>query len=357
MALTCINNLIGLTQSNCGCHDGSKPSNFEELNKSESGIYLTDPDYGFPLLPVVLAAINCEGGDSIWDVLVNMRSLAIDAFERDISVALGARYKERVHSFDGEIGQRNGTASSVNLTHTYAGVQLRPVRLKDGFFTITAIYAGFKDTGTVTLKFQANNPDFSQDDISLDTVAGQFHKNELANPIKLPFYSSGIQSSLRYNLYTQPGSNLPLNNTFYCCGGKPAWTNQLRAGGFQVNNDADLVNHNYGASAAYGIVLEGYMGCDITNWVCSAQKIGGYSLQQTVARAIQFKAAANLIQFVLDSPNISYYTTLKRESLYGKRASRLKDYMTNIDWLASRLPQGATDCYRCKEPFAIITSF
>lgn len=359
MSLSCLANIIGLTLKDCGCHDGTKPQDFESLNASDSGYYITDDDYGFSLLSSVMASMDCGDGDTIWDILVEARRLAINAFDIDVQMAINQKHVSSIISFNGEIGQRNGTSSQVNLLNPYAGWQMRPGRLRGGFFKITAIWAGFQQSGTVDLKFLSNNPDFSQADITLNTVGGKFEKNDRSSdPITIPFHSSGYLDQLRYAFYTQPGANLPLSNTIDCgCGERPMWRNQVAAGGFQVNDPADSITANYNGTAANGIVLEGHFGCDTTDWICNASTLAGFPLREVAARTIQFKAAANLAQFVLDSENINFYTSLRREVIYGKRNAAIKNYMSNIDWIASKLPANASECYKCRNEYVTFRSF
>jgi len=44
MSLDCLNNIIGLSETECTCWDSSKPVDFVTLNESLSGLYVSQPN-------------------------------------------------------------------------------------------------------------------------------------------------------------------------------------------------------------------------------------------------------------------------------------------------------------------------
>src|SRR3990167_8438397 len=113
--LDCLQNLVGLTDKQCDCFEGSKPTDFDALNESETGYYLTDGDYGMPLLDAVFSAIDCGDGDNLWDVLIEARTSAINSVYTDLQSALLQFYDKTIQPFTGLVGQRRAT-STKNIT-------------------------------------------------------------------------------------------------------------------------------------------------------------------------------------------------------------------------------------------------
>ena len=72
--MDCLTNIIGLSDTDCDCWDDTKPVDFNELNTSSSGLFISEPKT-VPLR-IVGGSGDCENG-GIWDVLVQARDGAV----------------------------------------------------------------------------------------------------------------------------------------------------------------------------------------------------------------------------------------------------------------------------------------
>ena len=79
-SLPCLDNVIGLSSTNCNCWDDTKPVDFATLNASSSGLYVAESD-AIPLRWANSAA-DCENG-GLWDLLIKSREKAIRGFVAD----------------------------------------------------------------------------------------------------------------------------------------------------------------------------------------------------------------------------------------------------------------------------------
>ena len=60
MSLTCLENIVGLSETACNCWDAEKPVDFDALNASSSGLYVAAAD----TIPLKWAnsSADCENG-------------------------------------------------------------------------------------------------------------------------------------------------------------------------------------------------------------------------------------------------------------------------------------------------------
>lgn len=358
MALTCLENIVGLTSKlDCACFTASQPPNFSTLNATDSGHYLIDnDDLGAPVLSAILSANDCEDGTNLWTVLENARSGALKAFEADFQAQLRGLYRKTFEGFTEEVGERSAS-QSLSSSSTYVGMQLTPLRIKDLKFVIEKIYLGLNTTGSVSLTVQGTNPDFTTVNETLNSTANEWTENVLATPIELPFFGKSritntmSGDSYSYNLFYPLGGAKYLDNKYDCgCAGrKPRWSKLMTAGGFDSDSldNADIGYRFTGRPR--GLVLDGYFKCDDLQWLCELTTIGGYDLRDVLAWTIKYKAISILTTHVLESGRIDFYTLLGRDALYGKRNHVEKLYNERLLWLAQNLPTGATGCYQCKE--------
>lgn len=349
--IECIENLVGITSSNCNCFDSSKPTDFDVLNLSESGYYV---DEFLQVKEEIYASINCEDDANIFTKMVEIRANSQKQFQTDLQVVLKQFYKSRVQPFSGLIGQTvfNRTQTLQNF---YNGIQINPQRLKDAKFILTGIYAGFDTSQTLTATISSNNPNFTPVTQVLNIEAGKFTRTALTTPVELPFYTKefdncdcGLQYYVSYQKVDVIG--LPLQNKLTCCSGNEPWKTHIKAGGFTTNNLSDLCD--CGSSYAYGLALDGHIVCDNLNWICNLTELDGYDVRDVIARTIQFAATINFAKYILDSNEINYYTLLSRENLYGKISHYTKRYGENLHFIATNLSDklgSLTGCYKCRD--------
>lgn len=354
--LDCLQNLVGLSDKSCDCYNGTKPADFDDLNVSETGYYLTDEDNGLPMLDSIYAGIDCGDANNIWSVLQRARNFAINGIYTDLQAAILQQYDRTVDAFSGQIGQRK-SSSYRNIAQAYAGHLFQPVNIKDASFVLTHIWLGANTTGDVEISFSSNDPDFSAASQTVTiATAGVFQKFDITNVV-FPLWSKNVQydsctdCSLRYAIsYPVASGFKPMDNAFSCCGANHKWKRYASVGGFQTDDLEALVdNCGYNCNnSANGMILEGYFTCDNLQWLCELEELGGYDIRDVLARTMQFKATVYLTNHILNSTEINYWTTLNREALYGKRNHADKRYKDNIMWMAANMPNNATGCYKCK---------
>lgn len=350
--IDCLQNIVGLAIANSNCLENSKPNDFGLLNDSKSGFYLTDRQFGAPLLDAVLEANDLQDGDNVWTTLIDIRNNAITSFQTDLQSTLKTHYNKRDLWAD-EIGSRN--ANRTRKVGNFAGIQIHPRWLKDYAYNITSLYAGFDTTGSVDVTVSSNNPDFEEQTFTLVTEAGKFVKTTLETPLVLPFqsrakiYDTNVSDRFIYNLSYQT-EYLALDNQLRCttCGRRriERYDKFFNVGGFSSNSIPSGCATN---GAAMGLVLDGFLGCDNLNWICELDKIGRFDTLQTVAECVLNKCVMLMCQHILDSSNTSFFTTLRREAIYGKRSHAKKEYEGLLNFITLNLPKGATDCYECKQ--------
>jgi len=340
----CLDTLVGLSQDDCACFETGRPSTYAD---SDSGYYLTDPEYGFPMVEALDQSGDCsEVG--LWDILTASRDQAILQFRADFLAKVRDKYRRRVKTWKGTIGKLKSNANATGL-NTYAGIVLRPQKIKDGRIVLTGAWLGLTTTeGAVTLNISSNDPTFAPVTRSLSSTANQFKQTTFATgqEVTLPFYSDKVDE-LEYYIYFETAGLTPKQNNFYCCGGPGPYAQHIRYGGFTVDT-VDDEHVSLGANQAYGLALDGYFACSELEWLCDLDALSGYEVKSVIARAIQANGAAIAASEVLNSSRINRFTTWDNERLAAQYTSLKEAYSNYLDWLANNFPGDASDCFECK---------
>lgn len=338
MGTSCLDTLVGLHNRPCECPSDDFPPDW---NESTSGYFLTDTEYGFPILDAVWANAECGEG-SIWEVLANARIEAVRDFKSDIQQALNAGLEAKVGHWKGLIGKTDG---SFVYRDAFTGVQLRPRRrIRDAAFVVTAIHVGVETAGTYNVHIRSNDYAFTPVTISVVSPGGQWVREELATPVRLPFYVLH-EENVRYSIELENAGSRVRANKRVCCGGAPFWMQYLDAGGFSeavVDNQKE-----YNGSYFNGVAVEGYLDCDKLAWLCNLEEMNGLDFRDFVARCIQFKGASKLMARVLESGRVNYWTVLAPEAVAAKRKQIQEMYKEYISYLVANMPKGVSGCWGC----------
>lgn len=344
MALTCLDTLVGLTDKDCSCYTTGRPA---EYDTSDSGFYLTDAEYGFPVQQAVFENTPCE--DSFWDALADARTKAIQSFKTDLRSALSMMREKTFPSWEGYIGKLKWNRYNPTAQDTI-GVQLRPTKRKHGFIQINKIYLGIDTSTDITLTVKSTDPSFSEQSYTISTTADTFTEYTISGGLRLPMYRKGLDH-LHYFFEYEVDGTKPMNNELWCCGSQP-WMQYVKAGSYSFAQ-ANISNFDrYGfrtGKAANGIALDMQFECDDLDWLCDLTSVNGYDLREVAARCIQFKGAINLIAYVLDSGKVNTYSILEAERLSAKAAHLNEMYQTNIHWIAQNMPAEITGCWGCRK--------
>jgi hypothetical protein len=312
-------------------------------NTSDSGYFLTDTEYGFPLVDAVWANAECGEG-SVWDVLENARTEAVRDFKSDLQQALNAGRESKIGHWKGLIGKTDG---SFVPSADFTGVQLRPrLRSRDAAFVITALHVGVETAWTYNVHIRSNDYDFVPVTEQVVSPGGQWVRHELETPVRLPFYVMH-EESVRYSIELETGASRVRSNKRFCCGGAPVWAQYFDAGGFNeqaVNNEL-----NYCGTHFNGIAVEGYFDCAKLDWLCNLEQMNGLDFLDFVARCIQFKGAAKLMARILESGKVNYWTVLAPEAIAAKRQKIQQMYQEYIAYLVANMPEGVSGCWGCRK--------
>lgn len=338
MSLECLNGLVGLSDRNCSCWEAERPTDY---NQSETGYYVTDPEWGFPLLEGAFAGADCSEG-SVWDMLLKARNKAIRDFQTDLQAALYTERATRYSVFSGLIGQ-DISSTTRNLNGTYQGILIVPKSVKGGVLKITKIGLDINQTTTVTVQIYSSqdtsSPIFS---LPCNAVANKLTWTEIPIPVELALYSEET-SELRYYMVYESPTFSPNNNKLTCCGRKQGWAQYLAVGGY----NADNLKGETGDTFSNGIVLQSHLSCDQVAWLCDMDEVEGYNVKSVIGRAIQMKAAVKVISQILRSANINLFTMSNREGMYADKKRLQKAYENQVIWLAENVPAGVSDCFMC----------
>ena len=340
----CLDTLIGIAADDCECFAGIDG----DYTVSDSGFYLTDPLYGVPNLDAVLAnSLPCTADSGVWEILNSAKQRAIRDIRSDLTATL-SKHREPAGAWRGYAGTTKQPVATTNQALGKNGIQVySQARSIDMAFIVTEVYIGSNLTGTVSLKFDTNNPDFTQADITCNSVAGTFEKNVLEAPVSLPLYNAAEQR-LFYNLYWEPGTGeRPLSGKIWCCGGRPAWTQYVEIGGLNLATIEPYTR--YQASTGYGVMLGGYLSCNRLDFICNLDELNGYEWKQLLGRTLLFKAAIHAIAGMIGSDEINRFSLLQADQA-GKRMQALSEmYSTNVEYIAKSLPTGFSGCWGCNK--------
>lgn len=342
--MQCLENIIGLTQNDCGCYDGLQPDGFDELNASTSGLYITDEVDGFPLLDAVFASIDCGRSDNVFSALAEDRRLAIQSFAIDVQGYLSSG-RTNSGGFTGQVGREKHKEARSPMSSTYAGIVIRPRVARGRSFVLRSIKLGLGDASTTNVTVTSDNPNFTETTVSITNLAGKYGEFVFETPLALDF-----SEEYTYLIHYDSLGVRPINNVFSCCGERLKYPAFFTAGGFTGSDlleDLETCCKLSWCNEPYGLVIDGFIACEDTAWLCNPETYGK-NITQIISRTIQWKAAANTIQRVIDSGEINAYTTLNLEGLYGKRSSKLKAYTTNLEYIAQQAPKGS--CLGCRTP-------
>ena len=342
----CLQNIIGLTDLDTDCF-GAEPVGWAVDNASETGYYLSDAEFGFPLLAAIQEGKDSWDGD-FFDMLKKARLKAIEAFRTDLSAKLRVHYNSKLH-FSGTIGRVQASPGSSPAT-TYYGQRIRPVNYyRGGAFVISDVWIGISVTdAAIALDITSNDPSFTPVSETITSLAGQFNKTTLPTPVELPLHSDYVEELEYYISYTMPGGATPIRNKFFCCGSRPGWYKFVEAYGFGSDSLDFANNASHSRDAGFGLSLEGYLKCDEAQWLCSAEQIAGLQTKSLIGRTVQSNAAAILAAEVMSSSKVGKYTTWSMEDLGALYQARKEGYENNLNWLSENLPDDAMQCFECK---------
>lgn len=342
MALTCLDTLVGLSNRDCPCLSGGRPADW---NDSDTGYYLTDSEYGFPMVDAMFANIDCSE-DTVWDMLDEARTDAIRDVKNDLLQALNQYRESNLTNYRGLIAKAE-SKTVYPVSANVFGVQIRPQRrMKDAFWTIKALHLGIDTAGDYEVTISSNDSTWTPVSYTITVTSAAWTRYEPEEALQLPMYSIAT-SDLKYNITYSPGAARARVNKFTCCGVSFGWMNHIDAGGINIAALDD--DYRYCGTTAQGLAVEGYFDCNKLDWICDLNELNGYEFQDLIGRAIQAKGKIKLISRILDSGRVNYYTLLQPEKMNADRQTAQSMYADYVMWIVQNMPANITSCWGCEK--------
>lgn len=341
MALECLETLVGLAPTEPSCFVDAAPDGFDT---STSGYFILDSEFGLK----VIEACEVEG----WAVLQRAQAKGILQTKTDLSASLRDKYGSTISPFSGKIGQLKNTGTK-SVSNDYCGLRFRIRRqIRGGKIVLKTAFLGVNTSGDYDITVTSNDPLFaSPTPATITATANSFGTTgESLALIELPMWSDSCPYDwLEYYISYPRASALPLKNEISCgCGGnKEGWKEHLDVAGFNLDTQTPATGGNFTGSA-FGLVIDAYLSCGELDWICEAEQWGGATMKQVIARALQFAQAIAAIDELAMTYKINVCTHYNQAELMSRRNYLAESYATNIRWIASNLPSGATGCFACK---------
>ncbi len=372
MTLDCLDNIIGLSPTDCDCYDSTKPVDFNTLNASSSGLYVSQPNT--VTLRWTNSASDCENG-GLWDLVIQAREQAVRDTLTDFLAQTQEVKSERFLPFT-KIGD-DYFRQAETVKGTVAGVWLEPYELRGANLIITAVdiafWSGIAGATPVTIEIYSSL-DFTTplaSAVANVTTDKQYATATLSTPliIDLGTIREDLDERLYFS-YTIPVGAVPVKNDTErgCRCNKRSkivdnpYLQIMCLGGSQSNTVEGLSNNQLsGGGTMNGLVIKAELECDYWSWLCNlAQKpstsnaisASGKRLRlgMILADTIQAKAVVTLIESIANSSRINIETmVLGVEELKAKHAHFSEIYSDGIDNLVYYMPEEVSDCLKCAE--------
>jgi len=358
----CLDNIIGLSRTACDCFD---PKSFQS-DVSTSGRYLDETE-GLSLNVVDMAA-DCEQGN-VWDMLDKARSNAILSFKTDMMAKLLMEYKHKRKPWSGLMG---GTdfKNTLDINGDYAGIQIYTQNIIGGIMSVKRIGLVFDSTVDFTIYVYDNLSDDVVDQFDVHANVNRLTWYDLASPLNLDMNNYGNESPRYWLLYAkQAFKPKDVKGSCGCGGGHYAYYFNANAPTFRAfppyekyrwsefvmltgTSGSTLSDRENWGNTQYlqGLVLDVDFKCKIQDLLCKETiDFDTNENAATMAAAIQYRAAASLIDSILASGNINRYTMTDRERLMGKKNTYITEYNKRLDFITQNINLGANDCLECND--------
>ncbi len=360
---SCFDNIIGLSQTECDCYDVSG------YTTSLSGLYLDE------LEGMNIKSLN-ELPDCDKGVLVERFDKAyknaVQQLRNDTQIEAQNHFESRFSSFVGKIGLAQKTATYTGLSNTYAYVRFTCRQLVGASLTIKGISTLFEATGAKKL-WVYNGLNELLATYTLNTVANLLTDNDIAD-LTLPLFDDRVDYAEYYFVY-EVGNNRPKDNTLNCktCGGtyvynrnnlcwnknpykKIGWTNFVCVSAGQTDTLDFEWPTTTSALGTYmlGLVFDVNISCDYKEFLCSEDfDYNNDPVALSIAVALRYKTGLNLDHDILSTGEINRWTMIDHDMIAANMELYDKRYTENVKYIAQNVDLTKSDCWMCKEYFAI----
>ena len=341
----CLESIVGVTKDFCQClHGQIDETEFQEVNKSNSGLFLDNVEGGL-FLRNVPQLDKCK---SFFDIQVEAIKNAKNFFSADILAELNLKYQVKKTNYFGEIGKINYTAS-MNTTKRLQFLKLQPNN--DGVVQIDRIRVFLNQTVTTKAWIVKIEENQTEGEIIFENEAVSTVNNILTIPfpegLKLPLNVNGKKQNY-FVVYERLGSVQPRDLKVSCgCSGGDGFAPFLFVTGGEAETFSEI-----GTSLTdvftHGISLDVQIKCETGSVICKEYNEND-AIAYVTAFAILYKSAELVIENVMNSSEVNRFTMLSREHLWGKRSHFKKEYENRIRYLSENIDVTSSDCFLCRE--------
>lgn len=348
MDYSCLENIIGITQSDCDCVVSGLTNatlTGEWYKQSASGLYM-DEQEGMISISAMKDSAECNEMATFY---YNARANAIKQLGDDLLAGLQAKYKRKNPNFSGKAGTTT-YSGNLSVNNTYAGDVFRTPPMKSGYMKFYKVWAMMN--ATVTFNIEVYQKDWNGDTDEYELVQTIFDVQSQANTAMenvlteaFTLYMSEFGRNF-YFLY-QPAGLQPKSNTIQCggCGGNSLFKPYAALSGI-TGNDLSLVDSWPRSNYANGLAFQIEAGCDTKNIVCEMYNSSD-AFQKVMSYAIRFRADAAVLEKVYKSGNVNRYTMMSGEAIQGTRNTFNKQYNDRLAWLIQNADPNLIGCFVC----------
>lgn len=350
--MDCFENVIGLTNKECPCYEG-KP---EDAGTSDTGLILDELD-GLPL-DFATAAEECGEEGGLWSKMIMAKKTAIIQTSQDLLACIAKNNVLELKGWAGYVGE-NGFKNQLTIDSSWAGMKLVSHDHKSTYLKINAMSLMLSESGSFEVLIYNNRDSAAIASYTIEAVANRLSTKKIDSPVNLPLFDDGF-GPLNYYIVYQPGTAQPKDSKVSCgCGNKEEEIKKyLTAYGMlgsivddfdQRLNDNRVSNvFKTTTSYSYGLSLSVAFECDQREIICKNYE-QDINFKQYFGQAVLYKAAENLLNYILNSSDINIYTQTSREGLYGRRNSFRKEYVDHLSYLCGVVDLSKTACFKCKK--------
>lgn len=343
--LPCFENIFGLSRTSCTCTDAGKPNDAEI---SASGIFLDELE-GIPNFQAIENANACMG---LWDIYSAARVQGTERMQDDTTIALNTLYKKSKKSWEGKIGKAEFTENNLT-TADFVGIRYRTELTRDSVFIINSasIALNASTNGTISVYKGYRNSSIPVEFIAefeFVSVANLLAPVSLPVPLILPMADDMNMDIDYFLMYQMPVGTQAKNTAATCnCGPNERLLHQyITPQGVAVNNLLELPRTYSGNKFGNGLIVYGEIRCKSDSLLCRSAK-DNIEIFTSAAYAARYKAGELVIERILNSPDVSRYTMMNREYLWGKRNHYQKQYNISIQFISQNIDVSGSDCYEC----------
>lgn len=340
--MTCLTNVIGISERDCPCHV-NKPGSWATINESKTDYYLDNYEWTRPVKGDI--ANDCQSG-GWWDIMQDMRTDGLRDLRTHFFQEVGKYQTVSFGSIKDTIGQpKNANTNHTSLSRDIIGVRIVPAYCNGTILRINRIDLTIDVAQDYTISLY---------DQTLTTVLKSTTISAVSNT------KTGVDVDWEINLrgdydcfylvYDRNGG-LPYDIKIDCgcASSKPVYLNYLATKGVKSSDVAGLYQSTRDGFT-YGLEVGFTFHCDYWDWLCD---MDDYFWAETdfgrlFGKVYQMYASMKLNNYLANRPKMDYWSLVKREELLNLNTRIQKNLNQLIPLLASKLPNDFVDCFQCK---------